>query len=149
MRRIPGLALARQPHRTGNLMGLCVWAGTALLAALPINDFTLAWTHSIEKIRWEEDWRVRPAGLEVVEARVRGMGAGMEPPDGAQLRQGVWHFKPAIAEQQTVTLARSAGIADYEFCVKGRCRPLAEAVPGLAGAEVVGLTTCRGTEENN
>jgi hypothetical protein len=130
-------------------MGLCVWAGAVLLAALPINDFTLAWTHSIEKIRWEEDWRVRPAGLEIVEARIRGVGAGMEPPDGAELRQGVWRFRPAIAAQHTVTLARAAGIADYEFCVKGRCRPLAESVSGLAGAEAVALTTCRGNEGDN
>ena len=49
-------------------MTLCVWAGAALLATLPISDFTLAWTHSIEKIRWEEDWRISPAGLEIVEA---------------------------------------------------------------------------------
>ncbi len=130
-------------------MGLCVWAGAVLLAALPINDFTLAWTHSIEKIRWEEDWRVRPAGLEIVEARIRGVGAGMEPPDGAELRQGVWRFRPAIAAQHTVTLARAAGIADYEFCVKGRCRLLAESVSGLAGAEAVALTTCRGNEGDN
>ena len=86
-------------------MGLCIWAGATLLATLPIIDFTLAWTHSIEKIRWEEDWRVTPDGLEIVEARIRGTGAGMEPPEGAELRDGIWHYRPAIATQAS----RNAG----------------------------------------
>ena len=123
-------------------MGLCVWAGAALLATLPITDFTLAWTHSIEKIRWEEDWRVRPAGLEIVEARIRGSGAGMEPPDGAELRNGIWHYRPAIGVQETVELARAREVPDYEFCVTGECRPLSQAVPGLGADETARLSTC-------
>ena len=35
-------------------MSLCIVSGS-LLAALPLTAFTLAWTHSIEKTRWEED----------------------------------------------------------------------------------------------
>lgn len=127
-------------------MGLCVWAGGALLAALPLGEFTLAWTHSIEKIRWEEDWRITPAGLRIVEARIRGTGAGMEPPAGAQLRNGVWHYRPPLGVQRSLTLARSAEVADYAFCVKGRCRPLSESIPGLAASASVTLVTCRGNE---
>ena len=41
---------------------------------LLLTDFTLAWTHSIEKIRWEEDYRVTPSGLLLGEARVKGSG---------------------------------------------------------------------------
>ncbi|HMV06309.1 MAG TPA: DUF1850 domain-containing protein, partial [Accumulibacter sp.] len=36
---------------------LCLTAG-ALSALLAADAFTLAWTHSIEHVRWEEDWRV-------------------------------------------------------------------------------------------
>ena len=39
-------------------MSLCLVSGS-LLAALPLTAFTLAWTHSIEKTRWEEDWQIQ------------------------------------------------------------------------------------------
>jgi hypothetical protein len=38
-------------------MPLCLSAGL-LSTTLAANAFTLAWTHSIEKVRWEEDWRI-------------------------------------------------------------------------------------------
>ena len=63
-------------------MSLCLAAG-AITASLAIQAFTLAWAHSIEKIRWEEDWRVEENQLHLVEARIKGTGAGMEPPPDA------------------------------------------------------------------
>ena len=66
---------------------LCVLsAGKTITLAASL--FTLSWTHSVERVRWEEDWRVTPAGLEIVEARVKGSGAGMEPPPDAVLKNG-------------------------------------------------------------
>jgi hypothetical protein len=61
-------------------MSLCLAAGAAG-AVLAVNGFTLAWMHSIEKIRWEEDWRIVGRELVITEARIRGTGAGMEPPE--------------------------------------------------------------------
>ena len=75
---------------------ICLLAGSAI-APLMAGAITLAWTHSVEKIVWEEDWRSTPAGLELVEARVRGSGAGMEPPPEARLVNGVWSWKPEPA----------------------------------------------------
>ena len=47
---------------------------------LAVAAFTLSWTHSVERTRWEEDWTIGPAGLQIVEARVQGLrrrhGAG-------------------------------------------------------------------------
>ncbi len=56
-------------------MALCLSAG-ALAASLAVQSFTLAWTYSIEKVRWDEDWRVGER-LELVAARILGAGAGM------------------------------------------------------------------------
>lgn len=76
---------------------LCITAAAAGLdVSLPLQHFTLAWTHSIEKIRWEEDYRMVGTHLQLVEARIRGSGAGMEPPDGAVLKNGVWHYQPTL-----------------------------------------------------
>jgi len=85
-------------------MPLCIAAG-ALVATLAAESFTLAWTHSIEKIRWEEDWRIENGRLHLVEARIRGSGAGMEPPDGAVLRHGAWHYAPVIPPLPRLRLA--------------------------------------------
>ncbi|MCB1637494.1 MAG: DUF1850 domain-containing protein, partial [Thiothrix sp.] len=61
-------------------MSLCVvTAGKTLTLAVSL--FTLSWTHSVEKTGWQEDWQVSKAGLQLLQARVKGSGAGMEPGD--------------------------------------------------------------------
>jgi hypothetical protein len=109
---------------------LCLSAG-ALVATLGVGQFTLAWTHSIERIRWEEDWRVESGALVAVEARIRGSGAGMDIPDGAVLKNGVWHYRPALPPQQTLRLARTPYAGDYTLCVEGKCRLLADLLTGV------------------
>jgi hypothetical protein len=110
-------------------LALCILAAgkTTVLAA---SAFTLAWTHSVEKTRWEEDWRVTPAGLALVAARVEGTGAGMEIPDGAVLEDGVWTYRPDLPPQAALLLASSGATAGgWEFCAEGRCLTLG-AEPG-------------------
>ncbi len=109
---------------------LCLASGS-LLAALPLTAFTLAWTHSIEKTRWEEDWQVRGRQLLPVAARIRGSGAGMEIPAGAALKDGVWHYVPTLPPQGGLLLRHSPYVAGYELCADGRCRPLADLLPGM------------------
>jgi hypothetical protein len=113
--------------------GICLVAG-ALNVFVPATHFTLAWMHSIEKIRWEEDYAVRGAALHLVEARIRGTGAGMEPPEGARLdAHGVWHYHSQVSEVPLLSLARSTYTRDYELCIGGQCRALSEYVPISAG----------------
>jgi len=107
-------------------MSLCLGiAFTLVQAVLPTDRVTLAWEHSVEKIRWEEDYAVRAGRLELMEARVKGSGAGMEPPAGAVLRDGWWHYRPA-QPPASVILTRSTYVKDYELCREGRCRTLTE-----------------------
>ncbi|TIT38538.1 MAG: DUF1850 domain-containing protein, partial [Mesorhizobium sp.] len=70
-------------------MSLCILAAGKTMT-LTVAAFTLSWTHSVEKTHWQEDWKVLPSGLQIVEARIKGSGAGMEPPEGAVLRDGWW-----------------------------------------------------------
>ena len=116
--------------------GICLAAG-ALHAFVATTQFTLAWTHSIEKTRWEEDYLVAREKLHLVEARIRGFGAGMEPPAGAVLRNGVWHYHPAVREIAVLSLARSGYTPDYELCTNGVCRTLADWIPISAGVTKV------------
>jgi hypothetical protein len=122
-------------------LALClVRAGVTV--AVAASHFTLSWMHSIEKIRWEEVWRVTPAGLVIDDARIRGSGAGMDPPDGAVLRDGVWHYRPALPPQPSVTLAASGFTPDHTLCAQGRCQPLGR---WIAGSGPVTLQSCPGS----
>ena len=71
------------------LPALCLAAG-ALTTSLPIGQFTLRWQHSIEKVEWAEDYEVAGDWLHLSQARIRGSGAGMEPPPGAVLVDGIY-----------------------------------------------------------
>lgn len=129
------------------MIGVCL-AAAGLALSLPLQAFTLAWTHSIEKIRWEEDYRVIQDAdgprLVLDEARIRGSGAGMEPPDGARLSaDGVWHYRPPLAPLESLHLARSDYVADYQLCWDGRCHPFAELAGPPAAAPLVEVFACR------
>lgn len=116
----------------------CLLAG-ALTVRLA-TAITLAWTHSVQKSAWQEDWRATPAGLVLAEVRVEGSGAGMEPPDGAVLKGGFYVAHPALAPQRQVILRRSGATADWQVCIAGACHPMAELVP--PDTDPVTLTTC-------
>lgn len=121
------------------MMQLCL-AAAGLVVALPLQAYTLAWTHSIEKVRWEEDYRIVGDRLQLGEARILGTGAGMEPPPEAVLKDGVWHYRAQIAPLETVRLARSGYVADYQLCVQGSCRALGDIVGDKA--DVVDMSAC-------
>jgi len=107
-------------------VSLCV-AGAGGLR-LAVTAFTLAWTHSVEHLRWQEDGRVTPAGLELVEARVQGSGAGMEPPEGARLAGGWWAWRPGRPPQREVILAASGATGGgWTLCAAGECREIGAA----------------------
>jgi hypothetical protein len=128
------------------MSGICLAAGV-LAASLPLSSFTLAWTHSIEKIRWEEDYRVVGNTLVLEEARIRGSGAGMEPPSDARLDEnGVWHYRPTLAPLERLRLTQSPYTAGYEICGGGACRPLIAVMPGLPAIEVVEVRPCPATQ---
>jgi hypothetical protein len=118
---------------------ICLVAGS-VIASLMTDAITVAWTHSVEKIVWEEDWRADPAGLHLVEARVRGSGAGMDPPPEARFDNGVWAWKPTLPPQQRIILRRSGATADWRVCIAGQCRPMQAFLP--ADADPVTLKAC-------
>lgn len=112
-------------------MGVCIV--TATLVTLATQSFTLAWTHSIEKVRWEEDYRVEGKQLAAVAARIKGSAAGMEPPPGAKLKDGWWHYVPTQKHHAELRLTRSRHTADYELCTRGRCQSLSILAPQADG----------------
>lgn len=115
-----------------SVAALCIVAG-ALSATVPTSRFTLAWLHSVEKVLWEEDYLIAGGWLYATGARIRGSGAGMEPPDGSVLQDGTWHYRPANRWSRELKLARSSFTPDYQLCFDGSCQPLSRWVPVDAG----------------
>ena len=120
-------------------MAVCL-ATSLATAVVAANAFTLAWTHSIERVRWEEAWRVEGEVLVLERVRVRGHGAGMEPAADAVLRDGAWEWHPHT-RHAVLRLTRSAYTADYEWCVDGEpCKPLSALIASDGG--VTELRAC-------
>jgi hypothetical protein len=88
-------------------VSLCL-ATAAVALPLALQAFTLAWTHSVEKTEWRETWRVEGQELVLDEGRVRGSGAGMDPPEGAVLQDGWWVYRTPQKTPLRVPLLRLA-----------------------------------------
>jgi hypothetical protein len=121
------------------MMQLCLLAAGATIR-LGTVALTLAWTHSIEKTRWEEDYRATPAGIVVTQDRIQSTGAGMEPPPDATFDGTWWRYTPALPPQRQIVLRRSGATADWQVCIRGTCKPMGDYLP--KGADPVTLATC-------
>ena len=105
-------------------LALCIMAGgKSMMIATTL--FSLSWTHSVEKTEWVENWRVTPQGLELIEARVKGSGAGMDPGEGARLEDGWWVWSPELPVVPELVLASSgATVSAWRLCHAGGCGEL-------------------------
>lgn len=129
-------------------LGVCLSLAAAPQGApevfVPATEFTLAWTHSIEKVRWEEDYAVRldpltqQPVLHATKARVKGSAAGMEPPPDAVLRDGWYTYTPQIKTPKELRLTRSEFTVDYDWCMHGSCQNMSNLI-----ASDKGITTAR------
>ncbi len=109
-------------------------ANAAGAATVATSSFTLAWTHSIEKVRWEEHWRVEAQALVLESVQVRGFGAGMEPPPEAVLRNGAWVWHPGTRHTE-LRLTRSDFTDDYQWCQASSVSTFPPAGQARAAAE--------------
>ena len=132
-------AATAQPGGGG--LSLCL-ISVGVVKTLAVAAFTLAWTHSVEKVEWQEDWRVTSAGLELVQARVKGSGAGMEPPPEARLVDGWFQWQPARAPLPEVVLGNSGAAGEWRLCSDGQCRTLSEIFGHPIGVNATTMSAC-------
>lgn len=127
------------------MIGVCLGpAASGLVTAfLSTTGFTLSWEHSVERVQWEEDYRVEGTRLALTEARIKGSGAGMEPPDDAVLRNGAWHYRPDLPPLPELRLTVSS-VGDYTLCWPGLCWPLSSLVAVPEEGAVVFIRACDG-----
>ena len=121
------------------MTALCLAGGGAVLR-LAVAAFTLAWSHTVEHTRWEEDWQVRPGVLLLETARVEGSGAGMEPGPDARREGGMWAWHPDLT-LTSLSLRRAGEAGDWRICTAGDgCRPIGALLP--ANADPIRLWAC-------
>lgn len=123
-------------------MSLCL-ATAGVVKSLAVASFMLTWTHSVEKTEWQEDWRVTPQGLEIVEARVKGSGAGMEPPPEARLVEGWFRWKPQLPMLPEVALGNSGLAGEWRLCTDGKCQELSAILGRPLGVSVTTMSVCK------
>ena len=121
----------------------CLFVAGLLHARIPAREFTVAWTHSVEKTRWEEQYRIDGARFVLEQARVQGSGAGMEPGPGARLQDGWWVWRPKLPPLPQLRLTLSPYTLDYDICWAGHCTPLHALVGVRSGVDVVDVRPCR------
>lgn len=79
--------------------------------------------------------------LRIVEARIKGSGAGMEPPEGAVLNDGWWLYTPTLGKREELNLAASgATVSAWTLCANGQCYEL-----GTAASAAIKISACNVT----
>ena len=132
---------AASARRGGGGLSLCL-TSVGAVKTLALAAFTLVWTHSVEKIDWQEDWRLTPLGLELVQARVKGSGAGMEPPPEARLVDGWFRWAPNRAPLPELVLGNSGAAGEWRLCSAGICHTLSEIFGHPLGANATTMRAC-------
>src|SRR5882757_1666920 len=132
---------AASAHHGGDRLSLCL-ASAGVVKMLSMAAFTLVWTHSIEKVDWQEDWRITPQGLQLEQARVKGSGAGMEPPPEARLVDGWFQWQPKRPPMPEVALGNSGAAGEWRLCHDGNCKTLSEILDHPVGVDVTTMKAC-------
>ena len=117
-------------------MTACLMAGAVALA-LAAPEFTLSWTHSVEKTEWRESWMVAEGGLHLQEAAVKGSGAGMDPGEGARLLGGWWVWPADLTVPELVLAASGATGGGWTLCSGHHCQIL-----GTEAGAAITLAPC-------
>ncbi len=131
----------------GTTLGVCLALAGAPAQPpvfVPAQQFTLAWTHSIERVRWEEDYTIidgQEPRLQAGKARIKGSAAGMEPPPEAVKRDGWYEYQPHQWPDTPLRLTRSGYTPDYDWCEQQTCQPMEDLLP--TDGDITLLYPCR------
>ena len=104
-------------------MIVCLMLGAVALD-LASREFTLSWTHSVEKVEWRETWQVEESQLRLIHVAIKGSGAGMEPADDARLEGEFWVWDPDLTVPALHLAASGATGAGWTLCSGGVCREI-------------------------
>lgn len=111
----------------------------AAMITMAAPDFSLRWTHSVEKIAWVEEWQIRGKSLALTRVAIKGSGAGMEPADDARLEDGWWVWNPGLTLPGLTLAASGATGGGWHLCSGDTCREI-----GASAGPPITLRPCGG-----
>ena len=104
----------------------------ATVLQLATGTFSLHWTHSVEHVTWQEDWSVTTDRLRLVQSRLKGSGAGMEPGPDAVLKESWWVSAGDLEVPALMLAASGATQGGWTLCADGIC----QVIGAVSGAPV-------------
>lgn len=110
--------------------GLCITAGN-LLAAIPIASFSLVVTDGADGVRQEVPWHIEGKNL------VSSAPAAKRD-EGSRLAL----VTELPRRSRRIMVTHAPGMPPQEFCVDGRCRPIASLLPGIEATALIELAPC-------
>jgi len=123
-------------------VSLCL-ASAGVVKSLSVAAFMLTFTPAADQAEWQEDWRVTPQGLEIVEARMTKASADMEPlPADARLIGGWYRWKPRLPVLPQIVLANSGYGGEWRLCSDGRCQDFSAIVGRPLGKVTITTNAC-------
>ncbi len=121
-------------------MSACLMAGALAIGLAAGDRFTLEWTHSVERQEWRETWEVASGRLHLVQASVKGSGAGMEPGPGGAFRDGWWTWHPDLPPVPALVLAASGETPSAWQLCGAACHDL-----GATSGQPIRIVPCDGS----
>jgi hypothetical protein len=78
----------------------------------------------------------------MVQARVKGSGAGMEPPPEARLVDGWFQGQPKRAAMPQLVPGNSGAADEWRLCHDGNCKSLSKIFGHPVGINVMTMSAC-------
>ncbi len=121
----------------------CLMVG-AMALQLTAGTFTLQWTHSVERVAWQESWTVESDALRLDKSRIKGSGAGMEPGPDAVWQDG-WWVSPGHLSVPALSLAASGATGGgWTLCADKACQDI-----GVISGKPITVTPCPAATPDN
>jgi hypothetical protein len=111
---------AASAQRGGGGLSLCL-ASAGIVKALSVAAFTLVWTHSIEKVEWQEDLARYHAGIATGAGAGQGSGAWHGAAAGGAAGRRLVSMEPSAAPMTEVVLGNSGAAGEWRLCADGQC----------------------------
>jgi hypothetical protein len=122
-------------------LSLCLAAG-AVAASLAIDSFTLAGSIPSRKSAGRKTGASRLVRWCLPKRASAAAAPAWSRPPVRVLKNGVWHYRPALPPQAVLRLAHSPHAGGYTLCTASVCAPLADHLPGIDNTATIELREC-------
>ena len=122
-------------------MSLCL-ATAGIVKSVSIAAFMLTFTPATDQGEWQEDWRVTPQGLEILEARAKGFSE-MDVPADSRSIDGWYRWTPRLPILPEIVIANSGFAGNWRLCSDGKCQDISAILGHPPGKVTITTKACQ------